>query len=84
MSEEKDKVEKSDKVNEEKEPDKKVPYGQLWRYATAYDKEWIKSLILNVHSESYNFRLFLNELSDLIQNSKKRLWFFLPCWQHLG
>ena len=54
MAEEKEKVEKSDKANEEKEPDKKVPYGQLWRYATAYDKEWIKSLILNVHSDSYN------------------------------
>ena len=44
MAEEKDKVEKSDKAKEEKEPDKKVPYGQLWRYATAYDKEWIASL----------------------------------------
>ena len=44
MAEEKEKVEKSDKAKEEKEPDKKVPYGQLWRYATAYDKKWILKL----------------------------------------
>ena len=39
MVEEKPEVVKSDKAKKEKEPDKKVSYGQLWRYATAYDKK---------------------------------------------